>query len=65
MERVADALRAAMPTVDWAALDQKDAEMLANANLGPTLGARILFYALIGILVALAVAGYVFYRGGR
>jgi len=62
----ANALRAALPSVDWEALERADAEQLAAfGSLGPPLWKKVLFYAIAGVLVAAAVAMFVFYKLGR
>jgi hypothetical protein len=61
--KACDLLRAALPSVDWDALDRADAELLAAAgSLGPAPWKKVAFYAAMGILAALALAMYLYYR---
>lgn len=64
-KRACRVLGAAVPGVDWAALDRADAEQIAAA--GSLTMARwkvVVFTVIIGALAVIGIAGYIYYRIG-
>ncbi len=58
-------LRAALPEVDWQALEAADAAALAaGASLGPSRATKIVFYILAGALALLGIALLIAYKIG-
>jgi hypothetical protein len=58
-------LRDAMPGVDWRALEREEADQIAAfGSLGPPLWKKVIFYAIAGTLMAIAIVGYLYYRIG-
>ena len=58
-------LRAALPSVDWHQLDRDEADQLAAfGSLGPPLWKKIVFFAIMAVLAAIALAGFIFYKLG-
>jgi hypothetical protein len=51
-------LRAAMPQVDWEALDRAEAASLKDIDVGPPLWKKIVFYTIVGTIVAIASGSY-------
>jgi non-ribosomal peptide synthetase component E (peptide arylation enzyme) len=60
-----DALRRAMPAVDWAALDQKDAALMAAAgSLGPSKTAKVIAQIVLVLAFILVAVVFVVFRLG-